>query len=93
METLVKSGADVNSRRMKDGWTPLYLACIFGYTYKAKYLVDSGADVLLGDNLGWTPEDCEAVVTVVTERTASSETEGAEMEKILVHKAYNLLSH
>ena len=57
METLVKAGADVNSRRMKDGWTPLYLACIFGYTYKAKYLVDSGADVLLGDNLGWTPED------------------------------------
>merc|ERR1712013_376003 len=42
---------------MKDGWTPLYLASIFGYTYKAKYLVDSGADVLLGDNLGWTPED------------------------------------
>jgi ankyrin repeat protein len=57
METLVKAGADLNTRRMKDGWTPLFLACIFGYTYKAKYLVDSGADVLLADDLGWRPED------------------------------------
>eukprot|EP00092_Neocalanus_flemingeri_P005380 GFUD01005797.1.p1 GENE.GFUD01005797.1~~GFUD01005797.1.p1 ORF type:complete len:1109 (+),score=391.68 GFUD01005797.1:341-3667(+) len=57
METLVKAGADVNCRRMKDGWTPLFLASIFGYSYKAQYLVDSGADVLLADQLGWTPED------------------------------------
>lgn len=56
-ETLVKVGADVNSRRMKDGWTPLFLAAIFGYSYKAQYLIDSGADVLLSDDLGWTPED------------------------------------
>lgn len=57
METLVKFGADVNSRRMNDGWTPLFLATIFGYSYKAQYLIDSGADVLLCDDLGWTPED------------------------------------
>ena len=57
METLVKAGADVNCRRMKDGWTPLFLASIFGYSYKAQYLIDSGADVLLCDDLGWTPDD------------------------------------
>ena len=57
METLVKAGADVNTRRMKDGWTPLFIACIFGHTYKANYLVGSGAYVLLADDLGWTPED------------------------------------
>jgi len=57
METLVKAGANVNSRRMKDGWTPLFLASIFGLSYKAKYLVDSGGDVLLADDRGWTPED------------------------------------
>jgi ankyrin repeat protein len=57
METLVKAGADVNCRRMKDGWTPLFLATIFGYSYKAQYLLDSGADVLLSDDLRWTPKD------------------------------------
>ena len=39
METLVKAGAKVNLRRMKDGWTPLFLATIFGHNYKAKYFL------------------------------------------------------
>ena len=57
METLVKAGAKVNNRRMKDGWTPVYIAAIFGYSYKVQYLVDNGADVLLCDERGWTVMD------------------------------------
>ena len=37
MESLVKAGADVNARRMKDGWTPVFLAGIFGLSYKAEF--------------------------------------------------------
>merc|ERR1712142_826220 len=57
METLIKAGAFVNSQRMKDGWTPLYLAVIFGYVYKVQYLIDHGADVLLADEIGWSVMD------------------------------------
>ena len=42
---------------MKDGWTPLYLAVIFGYVYKVQYLIDHGADVLLADEIGWSVMD------------------------------------
>ena len=57
MESLVKAGADVNTRRMKDGWTPLFLAGIFGLSYKVQYLLDHGADVLLCDDRGLTVMD------------------------------------
>ena len=57
METLVKAGANINKRRMKDGWTPIYVAAIFGYSYKVQYLVDNGADVLLCDDRGWSVMD------------------------------------
>ena len=54
METLIKAGADINPQRMKDGWTPLYIAAIFGYVYKVQYLIDNGADILLCDDRGWS---------------------------------------
>ena len=57
MESLVKAGANVNARRMKDGWTPVFLAGIFGLVYKVQYLLDSGADVLLCDERGLTVMD------------------------------------
>ena len=57
MESLLKAGADVNARRMKDGWTPVFLAGIFGLVYKVQYLLDSGADVLLCDDRGLTVMD------------------------------------
>ena len=57
MESLVKAGADVNARRMKDGWTPVFLAGIFGLSYKVQHLLDHGADVLLCDDRGLTVMD------------------------------------
>ena len=57
MESLVKAGANVNARRMKDGWTPVFLAGIFGLTYKVQHLLDGGADVLLCDDRGLTVMD------------------------------------
>ena len=53
----MKARANVNARRMKDGWTPLFLAGIFGLSYKVQYLLDSGADVLLCDERGLTVMD------------------------------------
>ena len=29
-------GAEVNPRRLKDGWTPLFLATVFGHTAQVK---------------------------------------------------------
>ena len=52
METLVQAGADVNRRRMKDGWTPIFIAAVFGHEHKVQYLVDNKADVLLCDDKG-----------------------------------------
>ena len=57
MESLVKAGANVNARRMKDGWTPVFLAGIFGLVYKVQQLLDGGADVLLCDDRGLTVMD------------------------------------
>ena len=36
MESLVRAGAQLNPRRMKDGWTPLFLATIFGHRHKVR---------------------------------------------------------
>ena len=60
MEALVAAGAEVNTRRMKDGWTPLFLASIFGFSDKVQHLVDRGADVLLCDDRGFTVMDWAA---------------------------------
>jgi len=57
MEALVTAGAEINTRRMKDGWTPLFLAAIFGHDTKVQHLVHSGADVLLCDERGLTVMD------------------------------------
>ena len=57
LKRFFQAGAVVNSQRMKDGWTPLYLAVIFGYVYKVQYLIDHGADVLLADEMGWSVMD------------------------------------
>merc|ERR1712107_448446 len=53
----VKAGADVNRRRMKDGWTPIFIAAIFGHEHKVQYLVDNKANVLLCDDKGLSPVD------------------------------------
>ena len=45
---------------MEDGWTPLFLATIFGHDSKVQHLVESGADVLLGDDRGLTVMDWAA---------------------------------
>ena len=42
---------------MKDGWTPLFLAAIFGHDTKVQHLVQRGADVLLCDERGLTVMD------------------------------------
>ena len=47
-------------RRMKDGWTPLFLATIFGHDAKVHHLVERGADVLLCDERGLTVMDWAA---------------------------------
>ena len=45
---------------MKDGWTPLFLATIFGHDSKVQHLMERGADVLLGDDRGLTVMDWAA---------------------------------
>ena len=45
---------------MKDGWTPLFLATIFGHNAKVHHLVERGADVLLCDERGLTVMDWAA---------------------------------
>ena len=80
MESLVRAGAQLNPRRMKDGWTPLFLATIFGHRHKVirsprtlsnshdtlqvRYMVEAGADVLLCDDRGWTVMDWAAHYTL-----------------------------
>ena len=34
--TSSRAGAEVNPRRLKDGWTPLFLATVFGHTAQVK---------------------------------------------------------
>ena len=34
--TISRAGAEVNPRRLKDGWTPLFLATVFGHTAQVK---------------------------------------------------------
>ena len=33
-----RAGAEVNPRRLKDGWTPLFLATVFGHTAQVKFV-------------------------------------------------------
>ncbi len=43
IDAALSTDADMLSRRTRDGWTPLHLACFFGREEAAMLLVDSGA--------------------------------------------------
>ena len=45
IDAALAADADMISRRTRDGWTPLHLACFFGREDAAMLLVDSGAPI------------------------------------------------
>jgi ankyrin repeat protein len=45
IDAALSADADVISRRTRDGWTPLHLACFFGREDAAMMLVDNGAPI------------------------------------------------
>jgi ankyrin repeat protein len=45
IDDALSTDADLISRRTRDGWTPLHLACFFGREEAASLLVDSGAPI------------------------------------------------
>ena len=50
------SGIDVNITTDDDDlWTPLHLACLYGHTQIAQYLIQRGADMYAVDSDGLTP--------------------------------------
>lgn len=54
VQTLLKYGADIESRCMITGHTPLLLAAEEGYVHIAKYLIDSGCNINATANNGST---------------------------------------
>ena len=54
---LIEAGADINKAE-NDGWTPLMMAAEFGHGDIVKYLLDSGADVLMQTYTGRTALAC-----------------------------------
>ncbi len=54
---LTRAGADPNKRRDTDGWTPLFLAVIFGRRQVVAALLANGAAASARDADGKTPED------------------------------------
>ena len=56
-------GVDTECRD-DDGWTPLYLACLYNHTDTVKLLVSNGdSDPLIKSNSGYTPFDKSEGVT------------------------------
>ena len=54
---LISVGADVNAQRTTDGWTPLFLATIFGESRLLVTLLQNGAKVAVKDHEGLNAED------------------------------------
>lgn len=50
-------GASVNAPRSSDGWTPLFLAVLFGSRQLVMTLLQNGAKTDIKDHEGLTPED------------------------------------
>ena len=55
IEVLLRHGADVNARSLKDGRTALHFAASYGCDESAQALIAAGADVGATDNYGRTP--------------------------------------
>ena len=54
---LVSRGADLNTARTSDGWTPLYLAVVFNRKALVNLLLANGAQAKVTDKAGKSPED------------------------------------
>lgn len=57
MGYLISSGADPNAIRTTDGWTPLFLAALFGESRLVVTLLQNGAKVTIKDHEGLTAEN------------------------------------
>jgi ankyrin repeat protein len=56
-EWLLKKGASPNTKRSKDGWTPLHQAASRGVASIVSVLLEHGADPGAKDDNGQTPHD------------------------------------
>lgn len=55
VRTLIKQGADVNSKSIIHGESVLMTASLYGYNEIVKTLIDNGADINVKNNDGWNP--------------------------------------
>jgi len=93
MQFLLDSGADVNSRGLGQGWTPLLSAVNSGSSENARLLLSKGADANARDNNGRAPlwyaaaSENTGLITLLLEHGADVNVRNNEGRTALMHAA------
>lgn len=59
VESLIKNGANINSKDNNYGWTPIHTAAHAGHEKIVEVLINNGAQVDARNYLGGTPLVCK----------------------------------